>query len=134
MVVQVAGALVALMLALVLVKPLIRYRIGRRHVFITLLGVPLRWISLRNIRYISDHTRDRYESWANVYCRKNRSLFIRKRSGFFRSVHITPAKRFVFKADLEKAIRNIDPKASLEETGFFERHLPSGKLPERAIR
>jgi hypothetical protein len=119
MVVQVAAALVALILAVLLIIPLIRYRITSRWLLITVLGLPVRWVSLKNIRFISDHCREPYEPWPNTHNSKTRALFIRKRRGLFRTLLITPQKRFVFKAELEKAVRARDPRATLEDTQFF---------------
>ncbi|HAV62580.1 MAG TPA: hypothetical protein DCY13_09470 [Verrucomicrobiales bacterium] len=121
MVVPIAGALIALILAVLLVIPLIRYRVSSHCLFITLLGVPLRWVRLRNIRFISDHAREAAEPWINTYNRSHRSLFIRKRRGLFRYLLITPEKPFVFKAEIEKAIYRLDPGAKFEDTTFYER-------------
>ena len=120
MVVQVVGTLIALIAAFLLAIPLIRYRITPRWLLITLLGVPLRWISLGNIRSISDHCHERYEPWPNTHNPKTRILFIRKRHGLFRHLLITPHKRFVFKAELEKAIHRLDPTTDPSDTRFFE--------------
>jgi hypothetical protein len=128
MVVQIAGALVALILAVLLIIPLIRYRITSRWLLITVLGVPVRGVSLKNIRFISDHCREPYEPWPNTHNSKTRALFIRKRRGLFRTLLITPQKRFVFKAALEKAIRARDPRATLEDTQFFPTKPPSTPL------
>jgi len=121
MVVQIAVALIALILAYLGIIPLIRYRITSRWLLITLLGVPLRWVSLTNIRFITDHCKEAAEHWPNTHNPKTRTLVIRKRHGLFRNLVITPYKRFVFKAELERAIRALDPKASFEDTQFFSR-------------
>lgn len=121
MVVQIAAALVALILVYLVAIPLIRYRITAQWLLITLLGVPLRWVSLRNIRFISDHAKEACEPWPNTHSPKTRMLIVRKRRGLFRNLMITPQKRFVFKAELEKAIRALDPKATFEDTRFYSR-------------
>lgn len=131
MVVQIVVLLIALTLAYLVVIPLIRYRITSHWLLITLLGLPIRWVSLKNIRFISDHCKEAAEHWPNTHTPKTRTLFIRKRRGFFRNLLITPQKRFVFKADLEKAIRALDPKASLEDTQFFGRRPESAGLRQR---
>jgi hypothetical protein len=128
MVVQIAAALVALILAYLVIIPLIRYRITSRWLLITLLGVPLRWVSLKNIRFITDHCKEAAEPWPNTHNPKTRTLIIRKRHGLFRYLLITPHKRFVFKAELEKAVRALDPKATFEDTQFFRRPPASAKL------
>ena len=131
MVVQIVLLLIALTLAYLVVIPLIRYRITSHWLLITLLGLPIRWVSLKNIRFISDHGKEASEPWPNTHNPKTRTLFIRKRRGIFRNLLITPQKRFVFKADLEKAIRALDPKASFEDTQFFERKPESDGLRQR---
>ncbi len=131
MVVQVAAALVALILAYLVVIPLIRYRVTPHWLLITLLGLPIRWVSLKNIRFITDHCKEASERWPNTHNPKTRMLYIRKRRGFFRNLMITPHKRFVFKAELEKAIHALDPKASLEDTRFFSHPPQSAKLQHR---
>lgn len=120
MVVQIVGGLIALIVVVLLIIPLIRYRITKRWLLITVFGVPVRWVSLKNIRYITDHAKEFAESWPNTHSPKTRILFIRKRRGLFRTLKITPLKRFVFKADLEKAIRALDPDANFDDTRFFE--------------
>lgn len=134
MVVQIAAALVALILAYLVIIPLIRYRITSHWLLITLLGLPLRWVSLKNIRFITDHCKEPAEHWPNTHNPKTRTLIIRKRRGLFRNLLITPHKRFVFKADLEKAIRALDPKASFEDTQFYSRPPESASLRQREAR
>jgi hypothetical protein len=128
MVVQIAVALIALILAYLVIIPLIRYRITSRWLLITLFGVPLRWVSLKNIRFITDHCKEAAEHWPNTHNPTTRTLVIRKRRGLFRNLVITPQKRFVFKAELEKAIRVLDPKASFEDTQFFSRPAEPAQL------
>lgn len=134
MVVEIAGALIALIVVVLSVVPLIRYRLTSRRLFITVLGIPIRWVSLKNIRYLSDHARDAAEPWANTFTRKNRSLYVRKRRGLFRYLHLTPEKRFVFKAEVEKAIRQLDPGATFEETSFYDRRADGASLTQRTAR
>lgn len=134
MVVQIAAALVALIVAYLVIIPLIRYRITSRWLMITLFGLPLRWVSLRNIRFITDHCKEAAEHWPNTHNPKTRTLIIRKRRGLFRNLLITPHKRFVFKAELERAIHALDPKASLEDTQFFTRPPASTQLQHGEAR
>jgi hypothetical protein len=134
MVVQIAVALIALILAYLVIIPLIRYRITSRWLLITLLGVPLRWVSLKNIRFITDHCKEAAEHWPNTHNPKTRTLVLRKRHGLFRNLVITPYKRFVFKAELEKAIRALDPKASFEDTQFFSRPPEAAQLRQSEAR
>lgn len=134
MVVEIAGASIALIIVVLLVIPLIRYRLTSRRLLITVLGIPIRWVSLKNIRYLSDHARDAAEPWANTFTRKNRSLYVRKRRGLFRYLHLTPEKRFVFKAEIEKAIRLQNPDASFDETSFYDRPESGTPLTHRTAR
>lgn len=119
MVVQIVGVLVALIVAVLLAIPLIRYQITSRWLLITLLRVPLRWVSLSNIRFVSDHCREPYEPWPNTHNPATRTLFIRKRRGLFRNLLITPHKRFVFKAELDKAIHQLGLSTDTSDTRFF---------------
>lgn len=128
MVVQIVAALVALILAYLVIIPLIRYRITSRWLLITVLGVPIRWVSLKNIRFITDHCKEAAEHWPNTHSPKTRTLVIRKRSGIFRNLVITPYKRFVFKAELEKAAYALDPKPGQDETRFFTHPAGSPQL------
>ncbi|MBI1178131.1 hypothetical protein GC207_11915 [bacterium] len=124
MVVQIVSGLIVLVVAVLVLIPLIRYRITHHWLLITLFGIPIRWVSLKNIRYVTDHAKEFAESWPNTHSPKARILFIRKRRGLFRTLKITPLKRFVFKAELEKAIRALDPDASFDDTQFFD-HKPA---------
>jgi hypothetical protein len=127
MVVPIAGSLAALILLVLLIVPTIRYRVTKKSLVITAVGVPVRWVSLTNIRYLTDHSKGRAESWPNCFSSVGRALYIRKRRGLFRSLMITPDKRFVFKAEVEQAIRELIPKASFNETTFYDRPTPKGQ-------
>lgn len=131
MVVQIVSGLIALIVALLLIIPSIRYRVTSRWLLISILGLPVRWVSLRNIRYITDHAKEFAESWPNTFSPHTRLLYIRKRRGFIRTLKITPQKRFVFKAELEKAIRAVDPDAEFDDTKFYERKPVTGALKHR---
>lgn len=131
MVVQIVSGLIVVVVAVLVLIPLIRYRITHHWLLITLFGVPIRWVSLRNIRYVTDHAKEIAESWPNTHSPKARLLFIRKRRGLFRILKITPLKRFVFKAELEKAIRALDPDASFDDTQFFNRKPADTTLKHR---
>lgn len=121
MVVPIAGGLAALILAVLLILPTIKYRVTKKNLVISALGIPVRWVSLQNIRYLTDHSTYISEPWPNCYTTLGRTLFIRKRRGIFRTLMISPIKRFVFKAEIERAIHEIDPKASFDETAFYIR-------------
>ncbi|GEM_PF-2392969 len=128
MVIPIAGGLAALILLVLLIVPTIRYRVAKRRLVITALGVPVRWVSLKNIRYLTDHSKGVAESWPNCFSSIGRGLYVRKRRGLFRWLMITPDKRFVFKAEVEKAIHLLNPKAPFDETTFYERPTPKSQV------
>ncbi len=84
----------------------IRYRIGPRHLQVLVLGLPLRRIAFANIRAVHTHKPFLAEKWYNMLLPSfDRFLVIEKRRGLFKSVVITPELRYVFKAELDRAIR-----------------------------
>ncbi len=84
----------------------IRYQIGRTHLKVTLVGLPLRRIAFANIRAVHTHKPHLAEKWYNTLLPSfDRFLVIEKRRGLFQSVIITPELRYVFKAELDRAIR-----------------------------
>lgn len=86
----------------------IRYRVTPRFLKITWLWfIPVRLIGLRNIKYISPKHIFWAEKWYNTFNLSNRSLVITKRSGLFKELVITPKNPFVFKAQVERAQREL---------------------------
>ncbi len=84
----------------------IRYGIGQRHLKIYLFGIPIRRVSLDNIRHIHGRKTRFAERWSNmVITRYDRVLVIEKHHGLIKRCLITPDKRYVFRAELERAIR-----------------------------
>ena len=82
----------------------IRYRITSRYLVISWLGVPVRWVRLRNIKQIGMQRLSWVERWANSLRPANRYLLIEKKSGLlFKHLAITPKNHMVFKAELERA-------------------------------
>ena len=82
----------------------IRYRITDRWLVISWLGIPVRWLRLKNIKQITVQRRFWVERWANSITPANRYLLIEKNSGLvFRHLAITPRNHLVFKAELEAA-------------------------------
>ncbi len=96
----------------------IRYGIGSKHLKILLFGIPIRWIRLDNIRHIHGRKTSFAERWGNmVFTRHDRLLVIEKHHGLFKRCLITPDKRYVFKAELERAIRaRLSAKQGLPAT------------------
>ncbi len=91
------------LILLILSKATIRYRVTRRFLRISWLGLPVRWVRLKNIRQILTQRVSWAERWVNSFKPSNRYLLIRKHSGLFKNLVITPKNHMVFKADLERA-------------------------------
>lgn len=84
----------------------IRYRIGSRHVKVLLFGLPIRRIALGKIDSISKRRGPGLaEHWVSTMRPKHRILVIRKKSGLFKNVMLTPKNRYIFKTELERAMQ-----------------------------
>src|ERR1044072_3372653 len=84
----------------------IRYRIGSRHVKVLLFGITIRRIALTSIEGGSKRRGDGWaEHWSSTMHPKHRTLVIRRNRGLCKNVIITPKNRYVFKTDLERALR-----------------------------
>jgi hypothetical protein len=125
------GLLVGILLFVGMLTRL-RYRIGSRHVKVLLFGICIRRVALANIEAVSKRPGPGWsEYWLSTTHPKHRLLVIRRRRGLFRNFLITPRNRYVFKTDLERAIRrignspanpqneslNADPDTSIETSG-----------------
>ena len=85
-------ALVLLILSVVT----IRYRITDRWLVIFWLGIPVRWLRLKNIKQITVQRRFWVERWFNSITPANRYLLIEKNFGLvFRHLAITPKNHVV---------------------------------------
>ncbi len=94
----------------------IRYQIGSAHLKIKLFGLCLRRIRLATIHYVTKrHPPGWSENWWNTLHPNHRLLVVRRYGGLFRNVVITPRNRYVFKADLEKALQRVRPEAEDSE-------------------
>lgn len=94
----------------------IRYRITEAALEITLFGMCVRRVALTDIRWISKHRSQWCEKWPNTLFPGKRALVIERRSGKLRHLLITPLQRYVFKADLQDAVRAaLAQSASREE-------------------
>jgi hypothetical protein len=114
----------------------IRYRIGPRHLSVTLLGLPLRRIAFGNIRAVHTHKPYFSEKWYNTLLPTfDRFLVIEKRRGLFKSIIITPEMRYVFKADLDRAIRGhlgLPSAPTVGETTTYDKmRVPDRSATER---
>lgn len=86
----------------------VRYLITSRHVKVILFGVCLRRIRLEDIESVTKRHPARWsENWWNTLHPSHRTLVIRRHRGLFKSIVITPRNRYVFKANLEKAIQQL---------------------------
>ena len=85
----------------------LRYGITERALEVRLFGVPLRRIQLEDIRFITTHRPGLCERWANTLAIRKRELFIQRRTGLFKNFLITPARRYEFKHELERAIEHF---------------------------
>src|ERR1051325_11629641 len=81
----------------------IRYRVTVTHLQVTWLGMPLRWLRLRDIKHIGSRPVFWAERWPNTLFDGRRMLVIHRRRGLFKHFIITPQYPFEFKATLEKA-------------------------------
>ena len=86
----------------------IRYRITARHLVISWLGLPVRWLRLKKIKQITVQRRFWVERWFNSLTPANRYLLLEKNFGLvFRHLAITPRNHLIFKAELEAARQRL---------------------------
>lgn len=81
----------------------IRYRITPRHLVVTWLGVPVRWVRLDKIRSVGTTPVWWAERWPNTLRWRGRYLVVRKNGWLFHHMIITPSHPFVFRAELLRA-------------------------------
>ncbi len=87
----------------------IRYGITPRHFKVTLFGFCLRRILLEDIESVTKrHPEGWAENWWNTLHPSHRTLVVRRRGGLIKNIVITPRNRYVFKANLEKAIQRVN--------------------------
>ena len=98
----IAGGLVA-SVALVLSAKTIRYRVGSKYLIISWLWIPVRWIRLSNIAHVTPERFVLAERWFNTFRVRHRVLTIHRKRGLVRRLCISPANRFVFRAELNRA-------------------------------
>jgi hypothetical protein len=89
----------------------LRYRITRRHVRITVLGVCVRRIRLEDIESISKRAGSWAEHWENTWRPKHRRLVIHRRRGWIRDIIVTPSFRYEFWTALEQAVARLEKKS-----------------------
>src|SRR5437762_14081641 len=99
-----AGTGLFIMLALRL-----RYVITQRHLKVTLFGLCIRRIKISDIDYVSKRQANWAEKWCNTMHPTHRILVIHRRRGWLKDFVITPKNRYVCKAELERALANLQP-------------------------
>jgi hypothetical protein len=99
-----AIALVSTTVAILIVFRNLRYNIGKAHLRISLLGIPLRKIKLEKISRITKSRTSPAENWSNTFKSSHRQLVIHRKGGLFKQLIITPRQRYIFKTTLEEAI------------------------------
>lgn len=86
----------------------LRYCITPQHLQILLFGRVVREFPLTEIEAVTKRKpTGRAEHWYNTLRPAHRCLLIRRSRGWSRNVMISPRNRYVFKADLERAIYNL---------------------------
>lgn len=93
----------------------IRYRITPRHLKITLFGISIRRVPLKDIESVSKRRGSGLtENWWNTLKSNHRVLVVRRRRGLCRNLVITPRNRYVFRTDLERAVAEATSSATGE--------------------
>src|SRR5258708_39175134 len=82
----------------------IRYRIGSKHLKVTLFGIPLRRVALSNIRHISKRRTGFCEHWWNTWKPNHRMLTIHKHRGLIKNFVMPPRNRYIFMPELQPPI------------------------------
>jgi hypothetical protein len=82
----------------------INYRITSRHLEVRFFRVCMRRIALVDIKRVSKHRESFCEPWPNTLRTRKRVLIITRRSGWFKSLIITPERRYLFRSRLRHAI------------------------------
>ncbi len=82
----------------------IRYKLSATHLRITVLGIPVRWFRIRDIRQMTTEPKFWAERWYNTLTPEGRHLAIRRKHGLiWKTVILTPENPFVLMHELEKA-------------------------------
>lgn len=98
----------------------LHFRIGSRHLKVMLFGLAIRKIELTDIAYASKREpKGVAERWYSTLKTSHRLLVIERKSGFRKHFCITPQNRYVFLADLKKAVRRVDPTAEWAQLQAF---------------
>lgn len=135
-------AWLALIVMLLFLLKQVDYRIGPRHLIVTILGIPVRRVRLDNIRNVHTPGPKRKpkfaERWHNtlhpIKPSFDRFLVIERRRGWIKRFVITPEQRYVFKNELDRAIRaclGMKPGPTVGDVTTFEKMTvsPEDMLP-----
>ena len=98
----------------------LRYVLTERHLKVTLFGLCLRRIRLRDIDSVSKRQAHWAEKWYSTLKPSHRMLVIRRRRGWFKDFIITPKNRYVFRAELEQALVKRRAAAEPPEKSDFQ--------------
>lgn len=94
----------------------INYRITKTRLLITILGIPIRSIRIRDIRHMGTEPKAWAERWYNTLTPANRRLVIRRKSGLLcKTVIVTPKNPYHLMHDLEKAKSRIKAEETTAE-------------------
>ena len=105
----------------------IRYHVTPTHLEITWLGLPVRRIRLGDIKRVGTRPVVWAERWPSTLRNNGRLLVIRRRSGWLRSLVLTPKYPFEFRNELEQACNAIAQTSSI-----FSTHPPRDGTARRA--
>ena len=108
----------------------IRYRVTATHLQVFWLGLPVRWVRLRDIKHIGNRPVFWAERWPNTLWDSRRMLVIRRRHGLFKNLVITPKYPFEFKTTLEQA--RLAALNSANGSGN-KSHAPAASQPTTSI-
>lgn len=92
---------------LVWLRSQITYRVGRESLRVMLFNFTLRRVPLQNIKRVSKRVHGAAERWANTFWPSHRQLVIHH-TGSTRPLVITPANRYVVKAELLRIIGQVE--------------------------
>ena len=95
--------LMLVVMVLLWARTQIAYRIGDRHLKMTLFGIVLRRIALKEIDRIGKRRTSWSENWGNTFHPSHRRLLLHRTRGLFRYVQVTPLNRYIFRGELEEA-------------------------------
>lgn len=82
----------------------VNYRVTATRLWITIFGIPIRCIRIRDIRHMGTDPKVWAERWYNTLSPENRRLVIRRKHGILcRTMILTPKNPYVLMHELEKA-------------------------------